>query len=374
MKKHILLGTISAMLLVSGFASAQTADIASLQKIIDDLRAQIAALTQSQQQSAAQIATLQSQLKLSRNLHQGESGDDVKLLQQTLATDPSLFPGAPTGFFGNLTREAVKKLQERLGLEQTGEIGPQTRGQLNQLFGDVSSSTMGLPIGLLRGGFAPIHFDIQTVGNIVAEGQASLFPVDGSSTRVVVHFASRDDLSASGTPATYATHIHQGACASTSPITIPLTDIANNKSETTIQKTIAQLVGMYPLSIMVHKAGVVVGCGDLPIPRPIYKKMDMNGDGKIDDTDMMELQQVEQEYHQSDLLHAEQDRLHNQKQAEQDRQHNNQQDRIDLQKKFMDLEEHLWNGAQGIIPEMMPQQRKQGDGQHGGDGQNREGQ
>jgi hypothetical protein len=74
------------------------------------------------------------------------------------------------------------------------------------------------------------------------------------------------------------------------------------------------------------------------------------------------------------LQRAEQDRQHNLKQAEQDKQHNNEQDRKDLQKKFNDLQEHMWNGVQGLIPGMMPPPRAQGDNPYGDGQQNREGQ
>lgn len=356
MKKSIIIGALSIMLFAGNFTSAQVTDPAALQKIIDDLRAQIAQLMQSQQQSAVQMATLQSQLRLSRNLAPGQSGDDVKLLQQTLATDPTLFSGQPTGFFGNLTSEAVKKLQERLGLDQTGTIGPLTRAQLNQLFGDVSSSTVGLPAGLLRGGFAPIHADILPVGSIIAKGEVSLFPVDASTTRVVVHFGSNDDLSGTSTNTIYATHIHTGACASSGPISIPLTDITNNKSETTIQYTISGLFQMYPLSIMVHRAGVVVGCADLPAPRPIFRKMDANGDGKIDAKDTLEIQKA-------DLMH----RIDDNHDASTTRAQMNDQrpEMKDLQRKFEDANKRMWRNVEGIIPGMIREQQQGGDNQQG---------
>lgn len=343
MNKKILSGVIAVSFLISGFAYAQTADIAALQKIIDDLRAQIAQLTQSQQQSAAQISALQSQLRLSRNLRQGQSGEDVKLLQQTLATDPSIFSGPISGFFGRMTSEAVKKLQERLGLEQTGDIGPQTRGELNQLFGDVSSSTGALPAGLLRGGFAPLHFALFPVGEVKAEGEVNIFPIDASSSRVAVHFATENDLSAGTSTATYTTHIHSGACASSGPVSIPLSDILHNKSETTINKTIGDLFQVYPLSIMVHQGGAVVACGDFTAPRPIYRKMDINHDGRIDSKDMMEIDRAERKHQQEEDEATSTDHR-----GERDRQGNDE-----LRKKFEELQGRLWNRASGLLPDMM---------------------
>lgn len=39
-----------------------------------------------------------------------------------------------TGFFGNITIEAVKKFQSKYGIQQTGNVGPMTEAKLRQLF------------------------------------------------------------------------------------------------------------------------------------------------------------------------------------------------------------------------------------------------
>lgn len=71
-------------------------------------------------------------LEFTQTLKYGHRGDAVKLLQTLLATDPSLYSENDiTGFFGPKTRAAVKKLQEKNGLESVGHVGPKTRGILN---------------------------------------------------------------------------------------------------------------------------------------------------------------------------------------------------------------------------------------------------
>jgi hypothetical protein len=66
-----------------------------------------------------------------RDLKKGDSGNDVKELQLSLAhTDPSVFPpGLITGFFGGKTEAALKILQKRYGisLSGTGFFGPMSR-------------------------------------------------------------------------------------------------------------------------------------------------------------------------------------------------------------------------------------------------------
>ena len=61
-------------------------------------------------------------------LAQGESSDAVKDLQTILKTDPSIYPGGQvTGYYGPLTAEAVRKLQAKYGLPQTGILDTATQ-------------------------------------------------------------------------------------------------------------------------------------------------------------------------------------------------------------------------------------------------------
>lgn len=73
---------------------------------------------------------------LRRDLRRGMSGDDVAHVQMYLAQFPDIYPGGTiTGYFGALTKEAVKKFQRREGIPDTGFIGPMTRARLNTLNG-----------------------------------------------------------------------------------------------------------------------------------------------------------------------------------------------------------------------------------------------
>ena len=131
-KKLIATIMALAMLTSPAFAFADTASTTT--------NAQIQAIL-------AQIANLQAQLKalgtaqlnvvntveLIRSLRQGMSGDDVKALQAVLAADSSIFPsGSISGFYGNLTAEAVKKFQKKHGFEAVGFVGPKTLKKLNE--------------------------------------------------------------------------------------------------------------------------------------------------------------------------------------------------------------------------------------------------
>ncbi|MBI3588952.1 MAG: peptidoglycan-binding protein [Candidatus Liptonbacteria bacterium] len=67
----------------------------------------------------------------------GYKGDDVKIVQQYLATDKQIYPeGLVTGYYGNLTKKALGKFQEKHGLNQTGEFDEDTK---NKLEGEIES-------------------------------------------------------------------------------------------------------------------------------------------------------------------------------------------------------------------------------------------
>jgi hypothetical protein len=57
----------------------------------------------------------------------GSRSDEVKAIQEILKTDPDVYPeGYVTGYYGSLTEKAIKKLQKRCGLPETGELDDAT--------------------------------------------------------------------------------------------------------------------------------------------------------------------------------------------------------------------------------------------------------
>ncbi|MDO8600762.1 MAG: fibronectin type III domain-containing protein [bacterium] len=131
----VLVGT---MVIPAAFVFAQTNQSAS--DLISQLQSQIQALqVKIQELKAAQTAAktalgeVKDTLKLIRQLRQGMSGDDVKLLQAVLAADGTVYPeGFITGYFGRLTADAVKRFQKKHGLGQAGNVGPKTLEKLNK--------------------------------------------------------------------------------------------------------------------------------------------------------------------------------------------------------------------------------------------------
>lgn len=113
--------------------------IRQLQEQISLLLAQIAALQ-------ARIPTTPTPLPgntcplLYRNLQIGSRGEDVTGLQRYLVTQGHLAADGATGFYGTMTRDAVRTLQSHHGIASSGDesstgwgaIGPRTRTFLAQ--------------------------------------------------------------------------------------------------------------------------------------------------------------------------------------------------------------------------------------------------
>ena len=52
----------------------------------------------------------------------GSRSDEVKIIQEILKSDPQIYPeGYVTGYFGAFTEKAIKKLQKKCGLPETGD-------------------------------------------------------------------------------------------------------------------------------------------------------------------------------------------------------------------------------------------------------------
>jgi peptidoglycan hydrolase-like protein with peptidoglycan-binding domain len=135
--KKMAVGALMASMLVPALSFAQTTtSTSSIQTLLEQIRAlqtQMQTLQQQQQVVLGQLVT---------TLGQGSKGENVKILQQLLAQDSSIYPeGLISGFYGRLTAEAVKRFQKKHGIEQAGNVGPKTLKKLNELFSKMASSS-----------------------------------------------------------------------------------------------------------------------------------------------------------------------------------------------------------------------------------------
>ena len=89
--------------------------------------------------------------KFVQRLILGAKNDEVKRLQEFLAKDRTIYPeGMITGKFGPLTKKAIQKFQEKYGIAKKGdvgygEVGPNTRAQINKLLAGAVAATPQLP-------------------------------------------------------------------------------------------------------------------------------------------------------------------------------------------------------------------------------------
>jgi chitodextrinase len=153
-----------AIIFVPSFVFAQTAN----QQAFADLSKQVQDLLKQVQDLQQQIAVLKAELgkqsetptalapvaetptatppELTRFLSRGASGNDVSKLQNFLAKDKEIYPeGLITGYFGPLTEAAVKKWQEKHGIESAGSVGLKTIAKFQELSKEVKQGLMNAP-------------------------------------------------------------------------------------------------------------------------------------------------------------------------------------------------------------------------------------
>lgn len=155
----VLLSVLCAPLFVQATTTATSTQelIISIQQQIATLKVQIAALNtqleslrQARGEVKETVKDIKGTLQMIKQLKTGMSGDDVKLLQEILATDSDVYPEKLiTGYFGPITERAVKKLQQKMCLEQVGTIGPKTMAKINELLREGAGSSGKVPPGLL---------------------------------------------------------------------------------------------------------------------------------------------------------------------------------------------------------------------------------
>jgi len=141
-QQRFIAGMLAAGMFFSSavFASADTAsspDIAALTAQVQALLTQVAALQTQLAATQKEMVSVKQELALTRSLAFGSKGTDVSDLQEFLKSFPDIYPeGLVTGFFGHATENAVKRLQEKQGLEKVGIVGPKTREKLHRLFSE----------------------------------------------------------------------------------------------------------------------------------------------------------------------------------------------------------------------------------------------
>lgn len=134
----------AGLMLVPAASHAQTQSISDMLALIQKLTTQI-------QELQKQLSTVRGDIKgmLKDDLREGMSDEDIKKIQEILASDPEIYPeGMTTGYFGPLTKRAIMRLEERHGLKPTGEISSTTKALLEKYLEEGFGEK--IPPGLLR--------------------------------------------------------------------------------------------------------------------------------------------------------------------------------------------------------------------------------
>ena len=207
----------------SGVALAQTGtssqalvnQVQSLMQQIKTLQDQIAALNNQGTQLRAE---LQQTLQLTQTLRLGMTSEEVKILQEMLAADPSIYPeGLVTGYFGSLTEKAVRKFQAKHGIEQVGNVGPKTLAKINALL----KSGASLPPGLAKkAGLNVASTTASTTASAVGDKKITICHVTGG----VKTNAHAITISLSALPAHLTHGDYVGNCGTPSTPTVPTVD------------------------------------------------------------------------------------------------------------------------------------------------------
>jgi peptidoglycan hydrolase-like protein with peptidoglycan-binding domain len=221
--KKLLTGLVALTFVVSpSLASAETSSVQALLDQLKVLQERIAALTTAQTTTQTAKSEVMASLKLIRGLRQGMSGEDVTALQTLLAADTETYPeGIVSGFYGQLTANAVKNFQRKHGIEAVGFVGPKTLQKLNEEsetlgLAEVENGSNGIGIskrlcakvppghliapGWLRknGGVAPIVPECQKLPGGIVGRLGSTTPRTGSTTdRVTISNLRANNVSTS---------------------------------------------------------------------------------------------------------------------------------------------------------------------------------
>ena len=141
-------GAVVLVLLLAIAIPSATTHAATVEEMLVQMQALMAQVQELQKQLTTMRGEVQMLLKT--DLKEGATDSDVAKIQEILATDPTIYPeGKKTGYFGPLTKEAVKRFQMRHELEITGMIDADTRALLEEYLQE-GTGTRQIPEGLLR--------------------------------------------------------------------------------------------------------------------------------------------------------------------------------------------------------------------------------
>lgn len=148
-KYHIVALSL-ALMLMAPMAQVQAATTTTptidRESLIERIRGLVAELLALRSKMSEVQAEIKEEIRV--GLSEGMTGDDIKKVQGILATDKDIYPeGMVTGYFGPLTKNALRRFQQKFELKVTGEIDADTRAYLEELLKERFGEN--IPAGLL---------------------------------------------------------------------------------------------------------------------------------------------------------------------------------------------------------------------------------
>lgn len=142
---------INHFLIASVFAFSFLFPVVGHAQSASDVSEKIRVLMAQIEELQRQIVQAKSEINsllIKEDLREGMSHSDIKKIQELLSTDSTIYPERfVTGYFGPLTKDALKRFQEKFKLRVTGEIDEETRQYLSELLRERFGDT--IPPGLL---------------------------------------------------------------------------------------------------------------------------------------------------------------------------------------------------------------------------------
>lgn len=159
-----------AALLIGGGVTVQAQDgdgastLEQLQEQVQQLQEQVAELRERLRSRGSNVQSADTVEPVERDnppvmieqdfdaeeMEVGDRGERVRELQRLLAEDESIYPeGLATGYYGNLTAQAVARLQQRIGIPDDGEFNDETMSRIRDLIENGAGNSGITPPGLL---------------------------------------------------------------------------------------------------------------------------------------------------------------------------------------------------------------------------------
>jgi hypothetical protein len=130
---------INGAVVAPAHAETSTSNISSLMETVKSLLAKVAELQKELAKVRGEIKDTNADIKeaIKDGLKEGMTDEDVKKIQELLAADKEIYPeGKVTGYFGQLTKEALKRFQTKHNIKVTGELDEETKDLIEEYFGE----------------------------------------------------------------------------------------------------------------------------------------------------------------------------------------------------------------------------------------------